>query len=107
MMEIKAAGDDHRCLRRIARKLLELAEGGDLGAIKELADRIDGKPTQMVQTDAITAQTVIVGEITDQQRIAALEQLIAQGRELGRSPAAPSPAVVPATAENKQRPAVS
>lgn len=47
-MEIAAAGKDHKKLRRIAKKLLEKAEEGDMGAIKEVADRLDGKPSQQV-----------------------------------------------------------
>ena len=35
-------------LRRIAEKLTEKAVEGDLAAIKELADRLDGKPVQVV-----------------------------------------------------------
>jgi len=35
-------------LRRIAEKLTEKAEEGDLAAIRELADRLDGKPVQVV-----------------------------------------------------------
>jgi len=31
---------------RIARRLLELAEGGDLRAIREVLDRIDGMPAR-------------------------------------------------------------
>lgn len=38
-------GDADR-LRRIAEKLLDQAEGGDLGAIKEMGDRLDGKSIQ-------------------------------------------------------------
>ena len=33
---------------RIAEKLAEKAEEGDLGAIREIADRLDGKPVQVV-----------------------------------------------------------
>ena len=35
-------------LRRIAAKLIEKAEEGDLPAIREIADRLDGKPVQML-----------------------------------------------------------
>jgi hypothetical protein len=45
-MEIAAAGDDSRLLRRIARVHLEKALSGDMPAIKELADRLDGKVAQ-------------------------------------------------------------
>ena len=37
-----------RRLDTIARKLIEKAEEGDIQAIKELGDRIDGKPGQQV-----------------------------------------------------------
>jgi hypothetical protein len=42
-LRIALRGDPLR-LRRIADKLAALAEQGDLGAIRELADRLDGKP---------------------------------------------------------------
>jgi hypothetical protein len=45
-MEIAAAGEDHRSLRAIARALLDKASSGDMQAIKELADRTDGKVPQ-------------------------------------------------------------
>ena len=35
-------------LRRIAEKLAEKAEQGDLAAIREIADRLDGKPAQVI-----------------------------------------------------------
>lgn len=45
-MEIAAAGEDRRILRVIARHLLKNAADGDLPSIKEVADRLDGKPAQ-------------------------------------------------------------
>jgi hypothetical protein len=48
-MEIKAAGEDHRALRTIARVLMKQAEEGNLTAIRELADRLDGKPIQQIE----------------------------------------------------------
>ena len=48
-MELKAVeADDQRGLRKIARNLIESAEKGDLPAIKEIADRLDGKPAQAI-----------------------------------------------------------
>jgi len=46
MMEIKAAGDDHKALRKIAAALLAKAANGDVPAINSLADRTDGKVAQ-------------------------------------------------------------
>jgi hypothetical protein len=47
-LEIAAAGEDHKALRRIAGALLDQAYGGDMQAIKEVADRMDGKVPQAV-----------------------------------------------------------
>lgn len=52
-MELAALKDeDPKALRSIAKKLLEKAAEGDLGAIKELVDRTDGKAVQQVEMDA-------------------------------------------------------
>lgn len=52
-MELAALKDeDPRALRSIAKKLLEKASEGDLQAIKELADRTDGKAVQQLDVDA-------------------------------------------------------
>jgi hypothetical protein len=48
-MELAAAGEDLKKLREIARVHIEKAAGGDMQAIKELADRLDGKPAQMLE----------------------------------------------------------
>lgn len=47
-MELLKAGDNHKALRRIAAALIAKAEEGDMQAIKELADRMDGKPAQAI-----------------------------------------------------------
>jgi len=51
MMEIAAAGSDSKALRVVARKLLESAMEGKMDAIKELADRTDGKVPQGITGD--------------------------------------------------------
>jgi hypothetical protein len=50
-MEIAALGeDDPKALRGLARNLLAIASGADgLQAIREIADRLDGKPAQAVE----------------------------------------------------------
>ena len=50
-MEIAAAAEDFKGLRLIARAHLEKARSGDMAAIKELADRLDGRPAQAVVGD--------------------------------------------------------
>jgi hypothetical protein len=56
-MEI-AAADDFKGLRAIARAHLDKARSGDMAAIKELADRLDGKPAQSHEAE-ITCRYVI------------------------------------------------
>ena len=43
-MELATAGDDHKALRVIARRLIAKAEEGDMQAIQQVADRLDGRP---------------------------------------------------------------
>ena len=43
--------DKRKRLIKIASKLVELAEEGDMQAIKEIGDRLDGKAAQSVQVD--------------------------------------------------------
>ena len=52
-LEIAQAQDaeDKRSLRVIARKLLNTAADGDVQAIKEVADRLDGKVAQLIGGD--------------------------------------------------------
>lgn len=52
-MELTASGEDHKALRAIARQLIAKAEGGDMQAIQELANRTDGKPSQQLDIDAV------------------------------------------------------
>lgn len=50
-MELAAAGEDSRALRKIAKALIDNASEGKLDAIKELADRVDGKVPQSIGGD--------------------------------------------------------
>lgn len=43
--------EDGKKLRTLADKLIERAENGDVQALKEVGDRIDGKPTQTIAGD--------------------------------------------------------
>jgi hypothetical protein len=59
----------HKRLRNIAEQLVRAAEGGDIQAIKEVADRLDGKPAQTVvgddEADPIRVITEIRRSIVD------------------------------------------
>ena len=61
-MEI-GAGNDPRRLRTIARKLIEMAEGGNLQAIKEIADRLDGKCAQTIERGDVTVEVLSDSEL--------------------------------------------
>lgn len=50
------AGNDQRHLRAIARKLIEKALDGDLSSIREIADRLDGKPVQAVERSEVSVE---------------------------------------------------
>jgi hypothetical protein len=66
-IELAAAGDNHRVLRLIARNLIGLAksEGPNaLQAIREIADRLDGRPKQA--TD-VTLRNAVAHELSDDE----------------------------------------
>jgi hypothetical protein len=64
-MELAAAGDDQRALRAIARNLIAIASSGEpiaLQAIREIADRTDGKARQ---TADVTLHNANARELSD------------------------------------------
>ncbi len=48
----RALGKNRLALERCAMALVRAAEGGDMQALKELGDRLDGKPKQDVGIEA-------------------------------------------------------
>jgi hypothetical protein len=64
-MELAAAGEDMKKLREIARVHIARCEAGDMQAIKDLADRLDGRPAQMVEDSRPDSEPItrIVHEI--------------------------------------------
>lgn len=54
------AQGDGKKLRDAAEKLLELAAAGDIGAIRELGDRIDGKAIQQIIGDSENPLQVVI-----------------------------------------------
>ena len=47
-MELAAAGEDMKALREIAKVHIAKCKEGDMRAIRELADRLDGRPAQIL-----------------------------------------------------------
>lgn len=79
MMELKAAGEDHKKLRELARNLIRMATIEDgteaLPAIREIWDRLEGKAAQAVeltgedggpiQTEDVSARDELLRRIAD------------------------------------------
>jgi hypothetical protein len=64
-MELAAAGEDMKKLREIARVHIARCEAGDMQAIKELANRLDGRPAQILEHSGPDSSPItrIVSEI--------------------------------------------
>ena len=71
-------------LRRIAAKLVERAEEGDLAAIREIADRLDGKPVQMLDR-----RDVPLNQLTDEELLAIAAGALPKREEILLLPPAP------------------
>ena len=57
------AQDDGRRIRAAAEKLLDLAAEGEQGAVKELADRLDGKSVQQTIHSGDAESPIAVSEV--------------------------------------------
>lgn len=64
-IELAAAGEDQKELRAIAQALISKAIAGDIQAIKEFGDRLDGKVAQAIigddEADPVSVRTIITG----------------------------------------------
>lgn len=58
LRRVAVQGDGER-LRRLAEKLFDQAEEGNIAAIKEIGDRLEGKPAQTISGDPDNPLTVI------------------------------------------------
>ena len=93
-MELAAAGDNKKKLREIARVHIARCEAGDMQAIKDLADRLDGRPAQVLEHSGPDSEPItrIVREIVHvtqtPEDIAAEDEVIEWRavREAGRRP---------------------
>ncbi|MEK6805123.1 MAG: hypothetical protein AABY95_00550 [Pseudomonadota bacterium] len=85
----KAIAQDGRArVRKAIEALLDAAAGGDLAAAKEIADRLDGKPTQAVevhdetQRQPIQIAFVVNGQRTDEPRVLAAAMDVPHSQKL-------------------------
>lgn len=51
-LEARSRVEQREALDALAEKLLSLCDAGDLGALKELGDRLDGKAKQAIDVEA-------------------------------------------------------
>jgi len=74
---------------KIASTLLKMAAGGDLGAIREVLDRVEGKALQSIQTDVTTGGESLNASINfvGMPTINALPAHDEPGHELSAAPA--------------------
>jgi hypothetical protein len=80
-MELAAAGENLKKLREIARAHIEKAAAGDMQAIKDLADRLDGRPAQVLEHSGPDSEPIakIVHEIVHVTETP--EEIAAEGEE--------------------------
>jgi hypothetical protein len=55
-----AVQEDYKRIHNVAEALFRKAEDGDIAAIKELGDRIDGKSEQTISGDSDQPITIVV-----------------------------------------------
>ncbi len=60
-------GDNLKGLRQIARKLIGNATEGKLDSIKEIADRLDGKPMQATEITGKDGGAIAIADVTEQE----------------------------------------
>jgi hypothetical protein len=85
-MELAAAGDNQRVLRAIARNLIAIASSGEpiaLQAIKEIADRTDGKARQ---TTEVTRHNANARELSDDDLAAIAVGADVEDQEIQETP---------------------
>ena len=54
---MEGKGSPHQ-LDRLAKKLVDSGLGGDITALKEIGDRLDGKPTQQTELSGIDGSPI-------------------------------------------------
>lgn len=75
-LENRSKGDRQIALVKVAEAMIQKAEEGDLQAIKELGDRLDGKAMQAVEQKTEMTATV---EVSQRPQLSKEEWLAAHG----------------------------
>jgi len=74
-LEKRSKGDGIKALDDLAEKLLVKAEEGDMSALKELGDRLEGKPAQSLALTGELSLTKKAADLSDDE----LASVIANG----------------------------
>ena len=64
-MQLAQAGEDLKALREIADVLIGEAKAGNIQAIRELADRLDGKPVQQLEPIAAASSAYEIVHVNE------------------------------------------
>jgi hypothetical protein len=60
-LQKRSKSDQLEALDVLAEKLLAACDGGDLQALKELGDRLDGKPKQQIEATGEGGGPIVIG----------------------------------------------
>jgi hypothetical protein len=87
-MEIAAAGENFKRLRVVARALLAKAETGDVSAIREIGDRLDGKPAQALEHTGADGGAIELDHMVDvtklsPEELTLIERIMSQSEDNG------------------------
>lgn len=63
MLRVALLSGGGRRLRIIAERLAEKAEQGDLAAIQQIGDRLDGKPSQAIECGEVRVEVLSDAEL--------------------------------------------
>src|SRR5262249_18442892 len=83
-LELAAAGEDMKKLREIARAHISRCEAGDMQAIKELADRLDGKPMQLLEHSGPDGRPQLTKIVHEFVHLEPRPQLLIEGRDMAQ-----------------------
>ena len=75
-MELAAMGEDLKGLRKIAKAVIASASEGKMDAVKEIADRLDGKPVQATEISGKDGAAIQIDTLTTEDRARAFAAFI-------------------------------
>lgn len=80
-MELAAMGDDLKGLRKIAKAVIQSATEGKMDAVREIADRLDGKPVQATELTGKDGGAIEMVNLDTPTRARALAAFVAKTKQ--------------------------